>query len=62
MTEGNGVPDLGEPNLDIFDLDEAVPLTTEFMVVNVTNSTELDTVIPGTLTLMVTWDSLMEWS
>ena len=33
-------------NLDIFDLDEAVPLTTEFMVVNVTNGTELDTVVP----------------
>ena len=46
MTEGNGAPDLGEPNLDIFDLDEAVPLTTEFMIVNVTNSTELDTVVP----------------
>jgi hypothetical protein len=46
MTENNGVPDLGEPNLDIFDLDEAVPQTTEFMVVNVTNSTELDTVVP----------------
>ena len=46
MTENNGVPDLGEPNLDIFDLDEAVPQTTEFMVVNVSNSTELDTVVP----------------
>ena len=46
MTEGNGTPDLGEPNLDIFDLDEAVPFTTEFMVVNVTNSTQLDTVVP----------------
>ena len=38
-TENNGVPDLGEPNLDIFDLDEALPQTTEFMVVNVTSST-----------------------
>ncbi|MFL3014982.1 MAG: hypothetical protein ACJZ2B_04205 [Candidatus Neomarinimicrobiota bacterium] len=45
-TENNGVPDLGEPNLDILDLDEALPQTTEFMVVNVTSSTELDTVVP----------------
>ena len=44
-TEANGVADNGEPNIDSLDLDEAVPVTTDFMVVNVTNEAELDTVI-----------------
>ena len=45
LSENNGVPDLGEPNLDILDLDEVIPFTTEFMVVNTTNSNQLDTVV-----------------
>ena len=45
-TEKNGFPNIGEPNIDTNDLEEAVPLTTHFMIVNVTNSTELDTVVP----------------
>ncbi len=44
-TENNGVPDPGEPNLDIFDLDEAIPMTSDFMVVNVTNNQDMDTVV-----------------
>ena len=44
-TENNNNPDAGEPNLDIADLDEAIPLTTHFMVVNTTSSSSLDTVI-----------------
>ena len=44
-TENNNNPDTGEPNLDIADLDEAIPLTTHFMVVNTTSSSSLDTVI-----------------
>ena len=44
-TENNGVADIGEPNLDIFDLDEVIPITTEFMVVNVTDNDLLDTVV-----------------
>ena len=45
LSENNGVPDLGEPNLDILDLDEVIPFTTEYMVVNTTNSNQLDTVV-----------------
>ena len=44
-TENNGVPDIGEPNIDLFDLDESVPKTTEYMVVNATDNTQLDTVV-----------------
>lgn len=44
-TEGNGNPDAGEPNIDSNDLDEAVPATTGFMIVNITKSSELDTVV-----------------
>lgn len=44
-TENNGFPDFGEPNLDIFDLDEVIPITTQFMVVNVTDNNQLDTVV-----------------
>ncbi len=44
-TEQNGTADIGEPNIDILDLEEAIPTTTHFMVVNITNSSDLDTVV-----------------
>ena len=45
-TEGNNNPDSGEPNLDEGDIDEAVPVTTHFSVLDVTESIESpDTVV-----------------
>jgi len=45
-TEGNQYPDSGEPNLDEGDIDEAIPMTTHFRVLDVTESlTNPDTVV-----------------
>ena len=42
--EGDGIPTWGEPNFDYLDIDEAVPRTTHFMVVDETDSGNPDTV------------------
>ena len=44
-TENNKNADPGEPMIDITDIDEAIPNTTHYMVVNTTNTSALDTVI-----------------
>lgn len=44
-TEANGFPDNGEPNIDESDLEEAIPITTQFMILNITNESDLDTVV-----------------
>ena len=43
-TEGNGVADIGEPNIDFNDVDEITPVTSHVMVLNTTNP-EPDTVV-----------------
>ncbi len=47
-TEGNGIPDLGEPNFDFYDVDEALPVTSHYMIVDVTSFNKSDTVITWT--------------
>ena len=44
-TEGNGLADSGEPNLDQNDMDEIAPSTSHVLVVNVTESSAPDTVV-----------------
>jgi hypothetical protein len=43
-TEGNGISDYGEPNIDNNDMDEISPITSHVMVINTTNSLP-DTVV-----------------
>ncbi|MBC8215051.1 MAG: hypothetical protein H8E64_00865 [Candidatus Marinimicrobia bacterium] len=50
-TEGNQQPDLGEPDVDLNDLEEMVPITSHFMVVDVTESSKYDTVVTWTQAL-----------
>ena len=47
-TEGNLSPDLGEPNLDSLDVEEMIPVTSHFTVVDVTDLNNHKTVIPWT--------------
>ena len=44
-TENNSIPDPGEPRIDEQDLDEAIPVTTHYMVINTTDINDLDTVV-----------------
>jgi len=44
-TENNSIPDPGEPRIDEQDLDEAIPVTTHYMVINTTDINEPDTVV-----------------
>jgi hypothetical protein len=41
--EGDGLPTVGEPNLDAKDMQEIVPLTSSYGVIDVTNSSKPDT-------------------
>ncbi len=50
-TEGNQQPDLGEPDVDLNDLEEMVPVTSHFLVVDVTEPSNLDTVVQWTQAL-----------
>ena len=43
--EGDGLPTVGEPNLDGNDLEEFVPLTSQILIIDVTESNYPDTVV-----------------
>ncbi len=49
--EDDGQPTPGEPHLDFNDIDEAVPVTTHYAIVDVTNPEQPDTIIPWTADL-----------
>lgn len=50
-TEGNQQPDLGEPDVDTNDMEEMLPVTTHFMIVDVTEFNQPDTVVYWTQAL-----------